>query len=143
MTDVYLIVGVPASGKSWLCDQLRNRFEYVPHDETIHLKDPEAYLETIHAMSFEALKPLLIEAPFSMGIEGELSALGYNVTPVFVIEEPSVLRHRYELRGRHEDHIIKGHLSRQDTFRKRAQLRQAFAGNSTEVLEHMRGIKKK
>ena len=47
MKTVYLVVGVPASGKSWVCEQLKDKFEYVHHDGFIYLKQPGAYLNAI------------------------------------------------------------------------------------------------
>jgi hypothetical protein len=143
VNQIYLVVGVPASGKSWVCDQLKDSFHYVHHDGFIYLKNPAAYLTEVRKASLTATKPMLIEAPFSMKIMGDLRVLGYEVTPVFIIEKPDVLKQRYTQRGRHEANIIQGHLTRQQTFTDRAHEQAAFMGNSAEVLEHLKGLIKK
>lgn len=140
MKDAYLVIGVPASGKSFVCDQLKDSFHYVHHDGFIYLKDPGAYLTEVRKAFAVATKPLLIEAPFSMKIMDDLKNLGFKVTPVFIIEKPEVLRERYAKRGRHESHIIQGHLTRQVTFLHRALEQKAFFGDSTQVLEHLKGL---
>ena len=142
MNDAYLVVGVPASGKSFVCDQLKDTFHYVHHDGFIYLKDPQAYLAEVLKASKIATRPLLIEAPFSMGILDDLKFRAFKVVPVFIIEKPEVLRERYAERGRHEAHIIQGHLTRQKTFEFRAREQSAFVGNSTQVLEHLKGLAK-
>jgi hypothetical protein len=143
MNDIYVIVGVPASGKSWVADQLKDIFEYVHHDGYIYLKNPAAYLTAVRNASVKATRPLLIECPFSMQILEDLVTFGYDVTPVFIIEKESALRDRYVQRQRHEEHIIKGHLTRQDTFLKRAVERKAFWGNSLSVLAYLKGASEK
>jgi hypothetical protein len=141
MKDVYLVIGVPASGKSWACNQLKTKFEYVHHDGFIYLKNPAAYLTAVRTTAMGAQKPLLIEAPFSMGIMWDLEILGYNVTPIFILEKEEILRARYKQRERVEESIIQGHLTRQETFRKRAIKAKAFMGDSTQVFNHLDRIK--
>ena len=137
LNNIYLIVGVPASGKSWVCNQLREQCEYIAHDD--HIAIPSAYLrKVLFQLSKCPTKAVLIEAPFSMGIMDDLLAKGYFVQPVFVIEKESVLRERYRLRGRNEEHIIRGHLTRQETYRLRAINHKAFAGDSSAVLTYLR-----
>lgn len=140
MKNVYLVIGVPASGKSWVCDQLKDIFHYVHHDGFIYLKDPQAYLREVCKEAITATKPLLIEAPFSMKIMQDLKNLGFEVMSVFIIEKPELLRRRYAERQRYEPHIIQGHLTRQKTFEARACEQAAFMGNSTQVLEHLKGL---
>lgn len=137
---VYLVCGVPASGKSWVCQQLTDKFEYVHHDGFVgHINHPEAYVKAVAQAAVSAARPILAEAPFSISsIEQPLTRIGHQVIPFFIIEDEKILRDRYKGRGRHEEHIIQGHLSRQKTFLERALTRGAFYGNSTQVLSRLK-----
>jgi tRNA U34 5-methylaminomethyl-2-thiouridine-forming methyltransferase MnmC len=137
---IYMIVAVPGSGKTWVSEQLKDKFDYVHHDGYIgHIKNPNAYVEAIlETLKDEtSKKPVLIEAPFSISkIKDPIEQEGWKVTPVFILEHPNVLAERYMKReGRP---IPKGHLTRMGTYAQRAKAWKAFTGTSAEVLEHLK-----
>lgn len=138
MRTVYMVVGCPCSGKSWVCEQLHEQFCYVRHDDFIG--DLRIYIAAINQAAITATRPLLIETPFSMSqLEEPLNASGrYHVVAVFILEQHEELERRY--RAREGKPIPIGHLSRQKTYAKRAQERQAFSGTSAEVLRHLKGL---
>lgn len=137
MNTIYLIVGCPGSGKSWVCEQLTDSFEYIDHDLYIGMN--EAYHEAIVEAAEKGRYSVLTEAPFSISqIKDPLEAAGLTVIPVFIIEEHDVIAERY--RNREGKEIPKGHLTRQETYRQRAEEWEAFMGTSEEVLEHLREI---
>jgi len=130
---IYMVVGVPASGKSWVCSQLADEFFYVAHDAFM---DTNKYLEAIRIGMQMASKPLLIETPFSVSqILEPLQKRGYRVHPVFIIESDKTLETRY--RTRENKPIPTQHLSRQRTYAERAQKLQAFSGTSGDVLRYL------
>lgn len=137
MKDVYLLVGVPGSGKSWIGGQLEEKFDYLPHDDFIGPDHNKAYVSAVKRLSTFASKPILIETPFSMSqLIQPLVAFGFNVIPVFIFEDEHVLSDRYEKReGRPYN---KGNISRQNTYKSRVT--SEFSGTSEEVLNHLRGI---
>jgi hypothetical protein len=131
---VFMVIGCPGSGKSWVCEQLKDRFHYVPHDAFLGV----GYLRAIDKQLRIATKPLLIEAPFSISqIKDPLERAGFTVTPVFIQEAHAVIRARY--RAREGKDIPPGHLTRQHTYQQRANLLGAFQGTSSEVLTHLKG----
>lgn len=133
---IYLIVGTPGSGKSWVCEQLKDKFEYIPHDS--HPKLIE-YLNLAKTFASDGDKPVLIETPFSVSmILGPLDKAGYEVTPVFIIEDEQTTSNRYETREGKE--IPQGHLTRIQTYRERAHELQAFSGTSEEVLKYLQKV---
>lgn len=135
IVPVYLVVGVPCAGKSWVCEQLTGQYEYVPHDEYIG----QSYVVGIAERMRTATKPLLIETPFSMSqIVGPLERAGVVVTPVFIIENHKTLEDRYQ--AREGKPIISGHLTRQQTYAERAQETGAFFGTSRDVLRHLQQV---
>lgn len=132
---VYMVVGCPGSGKSWVCDQLREHFTYVRHDDHIGGN----YVAEILKAFKHSTRPLLIETPFSMSqLIDPLKKAGVHVTPVFIIEKHDVIRERYRKRGSGE--IPAGHLSRQLTYELRAEGQQAFRGTSEQVLAYLKSV---
>lgn len=147
---IYLLVGAPASGKTWVCDQLDDLFHIIHHDGFALLKHPDKqlYVKQIMKEAPEAEKPVLIEAPFSVSQTVEpLEKAGYKVEPVYIIEDERTHSRRYLDReksaGRWSEEKWKhlaGHVTRTKTYLKRAQEGKSFHGTSAQVLEHMKKI---
>lgn len=137
-STIYLVVGSPCTGKTWVCKQLTKQFAYVPHDRYL-AKDNLRYLNAIRATSRHSLRPVLAEAPFSVSqLVDPLTDHGFTVVPVFIVEPAEVLQARYQ--AREGKPLPAGHLTRQNTYRDRAASLQAFIGTSDEVLEHLRHV---
>lgn len=135
--QIFMVVGCPCSGKSWVCDQLREQFHYVRHDDFIGAN----YVSEIVRQYAVATKPLLIETPFSMSqIIEPLERHALRVTCVFILEQLDTLRRRY--REREGKDIPAGHLVRQATYARRAIEGRAFYGTSSEVLAHLKTLTK-
>lgn len=133
----YLIVGCPGSGKSWVAEQLKDKFDYVHHDAFIGMNG-NAYLHEIFKRASVAKKPLLLETPFGVSyIKDALRARGIPVECVFIQEDDQVIKKRYEERDKKP--IPTGHLTRQKTYMERANKYKAFHGSSSEVLEYLKG----
>ncbi len=128
---IYLIVGTPGSGKTWVMDQLKDKFDILRHDDYGEFK---YYAKAIYQLQSVADKPILIETPFS--VSQFMAAL--EVTPVFIIESDEVTRTRYETREGKP--IPKGHLTRIQTYIDRAEELNAFSGTSAEVLAHLQKL---
>ncbi len=133
---IYLVVGTPGSGKSWVCEQLKDKFEYISHDSYPKLAN---YLALAESFAENGDKPVLIETPFSVSqIIGPLENKGFDVIPVFIIEDEETTSNRYE--SRENKPIPQGHLTRIQTYRERAHELQAFSGTSEEVLKYLQNI---
>ena len=138
MKTAYMVVAVPGSGKTWVCEQIMHLFEYVHHDLYVGMAGG-TYVKAIMKASLTAEKPLLIEAPFSISqIKDPLEERGFKIIPVFIIEQPAVIAARY--RKREQKSIPTQHLTRMRTFAERAKKWKAFAGTSSEVLAHLKKI---
>lgn len=156
MTDtVILVAGVQGSGKSWVCRQLTERFEYVPHDQC--WKHPIAkpkdeidakwgppgcvstHLETLLKKAKTADKPIITEVPYAeKKLKEELEQHDLNVVTVFAVEDAGTLRKRYWDRER--KHIPKEAITRSAGLADRADRWGSFAGTSAEVLEHLKHL---
>jgi hypothetical protein len=129
---IYMVIGCPGAGKSWVCNQLVDKYEYIAHDDYKHA---EKYLQVI--LTRKGARPLLIETPFSISkLKDPLETAGHHVVPVFIIEDAATVSARYA--ARENKPIPQSHLTRQTTYAHRAAEWGAFAGTSTEVLEHLR-----
>lgn len=132
MNKVYLLVGVPGSGKSWVMGQLIGMFNCVRHDD--YIRDLNGYIEAIIEESSNHI--VLAETPFSLSqILGPLEDAGLTVIPVIIYEKEPILKERYFKREGRE--IPKGHLTRQETYRHRAETYGLFIGTSGEVFKHL------
>jgi hypothetical protein len=136
MSKIYLVVGTPGSGKTWVCKQLQDKFDYLAHDD---YPSPKFYVTNILQLLDITSKDVLIETPFSVSqIIEPLNKEGYEVIPVFIIETPEVTSKRYE--EREGKPIIPGHLTRINTYIQRAAELSAFKGTSQEVLDYLKKV---
>lgn len=135
--EVILLVGVPASGKSWTAESVADHFDCFRHDDFIG-KPEGAYLEAISARARAGGKPVLCETPFSMSkIQAGLEALGVKAKPVFVTAPEGLLQGRWDARGNVAEAARRGHLNRQATYLGRANEMGAFVGTSAEVSKYL------
>jgi hypothetical protein len=130
---VYLLIGVPGSGKSWVADKVKSRCTYIANDDYIG-KD---YIGNVCRKISEEEGPFLVEATFSISrIKEPLENAGHKVIPIFIIEHPQTLTNRWDERGTTQG-ARGGHLTRQETYKFRANAWNAFSGNSSEVLNYI------
>lgn len=130
---IYLVVGAPGSGKTWVLNQLQDKFYVLEHDDFADIKTYQANIRMLQQL---ADKPILIETPFS--VSQFMSE--FKLTAVFIIETPEVTRKRYE--AREGKPIPQGHLTRINTYIDRARELRAFSGTSQQVLEHLKEVVK-
>lgn len=135
---IYILVGTPGSGKTWVSDQLKDKFRCMPHD--IHgLDGAENYVNTLAKAAIDSDRPILAETPFSLSqIQEPLEIAGFAVRPVFIIESREVTKERYE--KREGKPIPSGHLTRIATYLERAKAQNAKHGTSEEILNHLRSV---
>jgi ATP-dependent Lon protease len=132
---IYLVVGCPGVGKTWVCKQLEGKFLYVAHDD----HPDEGLYTNFLAAAAEGEKPVVGEIPFGLSkIQAALEESGIHVIPVFILEREKTIEARYWMREKRE--IPKGHLTRQKTYAARARELSAFAGTAEEVLAHLKGV---
>lgn len=135
MAKIHFVVGVPGAGKTWVIDQLGDKYHVVRRDG---IKGSAAhYVARIHAEARTAQKELLIESPFGEAeIRRGLTDLGHDVQNYFLVEKPRLLAKRYH--AREGKTLPSGHLTRQNTYRLRAQELGAPIGTAEEILDRLR-----
>lgn len=139
LQPIYLVCGIPGSGKTFVCKQLASRFSYVPHDEHISNQKGESPIYR-HKMALLSAarnegKPVIGECPFMISVMiEELRQAGAIVHPIFVLEPKEVIKKRYEQReGRP---IPQQHLTRVDSIMGTARKYAEFSGSSQNVLNY-------
>lgn len=136
MRKIYMVVGCPGSGKSWVTEQLKDKFSHIRHDDFVG-KGADAYLKEIVKQTKGEGKPLLIESPFSIRqLKDPLEKNGAKVECVFIQEKNGVIEDRYQTRE--SKPIPQGHLTRQQTYAERASEYKSFYGTSQQVLDYLK-----
>jgi hypothetical protein len=129
MHIVHLIIAVPGSGKTWVCNQLKDKFTFVPHDDY----PIAAYGRALIQAARTSHKPVLAEAPFRASLlVDELENAGLRVEQHYLIEHPHVVRQRYEMREGKP--IPKQHMTNLTRYAARAR-RPVTA---TQLLERLK-----
>ncbi len=138
---IYLLCGVPGSGKTWVTSRVGTSFQKVLHDNYMR-GGPPVYVDAILTSWKHAEKPVLAEAPFSISqIKEPLEKAGAKVIPIIIREDKRILADRYKNDPKRDGKDIPtGHLTRMDTYVSRAEEYKAFVGNSSEVLEHLQNL---
>lgn len=128
---VYLVCGVPGSGKTFVCTQLKEKFNYMPHDMHFN-EDMMHVVERYH--SERPGVPVITECPFAeRKARDVLEAAGFEVRPFFVIETREVVAERFA--ARENKPASQAALTRAGTIIERAKEWNAPYGKSEEVLE--------
>lgn len=130
---IYMVCGVPGSGKTWVCKQLKDQYTYVPHDDHIDGSLTQALRKASHTSD----KPLVTECPFGeRPLKAKLELMGFDVRPVFIVEDKRVIIERY--RGRTGGRLQKSAESRISGIKARAQNWNSFFGTSSEILAYLK-----
>ncbi len=138
MQTVYLIVGVPASGKSTILSQC-DSFERLEHDAFIG-HPPGSYVKAIKRLVAYATKSVLVETPFSISqISEPLAKAGIIVKPLVIVESSETLHKRWDERSTAAK-VRAGHLSRQCTFEERARSHAWPMGTASQMLAYLQSI---
>jgi len=125
--DLYLIAGAPASGKSWVCNQLTKDFSYVSFDginKNYH----------VYELLMNNSKPLLYDPTFKISTFTKRYGHLFNIHWGFIKEDLEVIESRMRQRnGKITDTVVK-RIKRISKLSEKAE----FIGTSVEVLEYLK-----
>lgn len=124
--DLYLVAGVPASGKSWVCNQLKDKFNYVSYDglnKDFH----------IYELLKNNDKQLLFDPTIKISTFTKRISHLFNIKLVIIVESEDVLNQRIIDRGGKITNTIKRRMKRMADLSKRCE----FSGTSDEVLKYL------
>lgn len=125
--DLFLIAGCPASGKSWVCNQLTDKFNYVSYDKVN--KNYHVY-ELLKNNS----KPLLYDPTIKISTFTKRYRHLFNVRLIVIVEPEEVIKQRMLSRGGQITDTIKRRIKRMCNLSKDCE----FSGTSNEVLEYLK-----
>ncbi len=134
MQKIYLLIGCPGVGKSWVAAQLKDKYLHLEHDD---FKGREQrYVPCLIEAAGMGDKPVLANTPFGITeLMTEIGRKGCICVPIFIIDKEDIIKARYFKRDGHP--IPEGHLTRQKTYMKRAFDLGAFTGTSEQTLKHL------
>jgi hypothetical protein len=127
--DLFIIAGCPASGKSWACEQLKDKFNYVPYDginKDLH----------IYELLKNNDKPLLFDPTIKVSTFIKRIGHLFNIRLIVIIESEGVINSRMISRGGKITDTIKRRIKRMNNLVKKAE----FSGTSDQVLEYLKKI---
>jgi hypothetical protein len=135
MSTIYMVVGVPGSGKSWVCARLTGVARLLHHDLWSGMEGDRYAAEILREAGTPGL-PVLCEAPFSVSkTRDRLLAAGHGVVTAYIIEDEDTLVDRYMNREGRLPPVSS--WARQRTYLARALEEQAFYGSSAEVWAYL------
>lgn len=127
---IYLLIGCSGSGKSWVCNQLTDKFTYVSYDgvrKKNHIPGLLAYSD----------KPKLYDPPIKISTFFKRHSSRFNIICVAILESDEVVKSRVESRG---GKWTLGLVKRNATIVKRAQKYSCYSGTSQEILHYLQLI---
>jgi len=132
--SVIMVCGVPGSGKSWVCEQLKDKFTYVSHDDYIG----KSLVDATIAATADG-KTVLIDCPFAERVlRDELIKRGVTVKPYFIVEPLTVVEARYLKRDGKA--LPKASATRASTIVNRAVEWGSPYGKSDVILKALRSL---
>jgi len=129
---IYLLCGVPGSGKTWVIDQLKG-WLHIDHDS----RGRFSLVDDARQLASTTKRPIIVDCPFKeRSLRADLEDAGLQVTPLFIVEDPSVIFERYVAReGKSPAQSV---ITRAETIMNKVREWNAFYGTSQEVLDFLR-----
>lgn len=129
---VYLLIGAPSAGKSWVANQLLDKFQYISYDDI----SKKYHLDKLREPSS---KLKIYDPTFKISTIIRRHSNEFNFVIVSIYEAEEVLRERIRMRGGEWTETI---TKRNDVANKRFTKYGAngFMGTSDEVLNFLRSV---
>ena len=132
LPTVYMLIGAPAAGKSWVANQLLDKFDYVSYDGN-RKKD---HLDLLRAKSD---KPKLYDPTFKISTVIRRYSEEFNFIVIAIQEEEEILRARIANRGgKWTDTVMKRNTQIKKRYEKYSE--GGFIGTSDEVLAYFKSL---
>lgn len=131
LRTIYLLIGAPSAGKSWIANQLTDACTYISYDGN----RKKNHLDLLRAAPVD--KPIIYDPTFKISTIIRRYSDEFNFIIAGIYETEDVLRSRMESRGgKWTDTIMK----RNEVVKKRYEKYGAngFIGTSSEVLDYIK-----
>lgn len=126
---IFLVFGVSGSGKSWVCKQLQDKFEYVSYDE-VPKKDQLQ-------MMLNANKPILHDRSIKTSTFIKRNSDKFDIRVVCILGDFIRVKEQLKNRG---GKITKSLYKRWKIMHRRADKYAEFVGDSDEVYRYLRDV---
>lgn len=128
---VYLLIGAPGAGKSWIAEQVKNNYDYISFDDV-----PKK--EHIEKLKVPSSKHKLYDPTFKISTLIKRHSHELNFIIATIQEEEDTLRTRINSRGgKWTDTIMKRNNECKKRFIKYNKDNKGFIGNANEVLSFL------
>lgn len=130
---VYIVSGIAGSGKSWICEQLKNdeRFHYVSYDNN----RKKTHADLISSAPDD--KIVLYDLNINTSTFIRRNCENFNIRFVTVLGDFLQVKQQLKDRG---GKITKGTYSRWKVMKRRSKTYGEFEGSSYEVLKYLKGL---
>jgi DNA-binding CsgD family transcriptional regulator len=129
LPTVYMLIGAPAAGKSWIAKQLLDKFDYISYDDNKKKK----HLDLLRTPSN---KPKLYDPTFKISTIIRRHSDEFNFIIIAIEESEEVLRERINSRnGKWTDTILKRNIQIRKRFEKYGN--GGMIGTSNDVLNYL------
>ena len=125
--SVIVIGGAPGSGKSWVCNQLKNKVKYVEHDKTNK--------DNIRSLIYNSSSNIIIYDPtvhISSFIKRNKDI--FDIHLLIINEDAEIVKQRLISRGGAFTESVERRIKRMKVLTKSA----TFSGTSSEVLNYLK-----
>jgi len=127
---VYLVTGVSGVGKSWVCEQLKDRFTYISYDD---IPNKEQILPLF--LNANKNKDLLFDPTFKVSTFIKKYSNQLNLIPVFIKETIETITKRRSMRTLNPIPVCQSRIIR---INRLANSYGQFSGTSEEVLDFLK-----
>lgn len=130
---IYLLVGAPAAGKSWVANQLTNKFTYISYDEN----NKGEHLTLLR--SAPSNRAIIYDPTFKISTIIRRHSDEFDFKLIAIQESEDILKARIaERKGTWTDTIMKRNTQISKRYEKYGA--DGFLGTSEEVLEYLQSI---
>ena len=131
LPTVYIVSGIAGSGKSWACEQLTDKFNYVSYDSN----RKKTHLDLLRATPTDKIALYDLNIKTSTFIRRHSHE--FNIHFVTILGDFLQVKQQLKNRG---GKITKGTYKRWKVMKKRAKQYGEFAGSSQEVLKYLKNL---
>ncbi len=127
--DLFLIAGCPGSGKSWVCNQLSDTFNYVSYDNTNNNYH-------VYELLKNNSKLLLYDPTIKISTFTKRYSHLFTIRLIVIVEDESVINKRMVGRSGKVTDTITRRIKRMSSLSKNCE----FSGTSSEVLDYLKEL---
>jgi len=131
LPTIYIVSGISGAGKSWVCNQLKDKFNYISYDEN-NKKD---HLDLLKSSPIDKITLYDLNIKTSTFIRNNHK--DFNIHMVVILGDFLKVKEQLVSRG---GSVTVGTYRRWNIMQKRAEEYGDFSGSSSEVLKYLKKL---